>query len=500
MPDSADSLLFAVLPGILEGTVRDANPWWRGDRQFDIPPLRRWVFPSIREGLLNGLAPVQVLRGPRQVGKTTLLNQIVQDLLEQGVQPHRLFRVQFDELPDLRRLDSPILALTRWYSQNVLKKTFHRAAHDGEQAFIFLDEVQNLADWAPQLKNLVDMNPVRVLVTGSSALRIEAGRDSLAGRISTFDMGPLLLREIGEMRGFGRTEPLLPANGTAPLRRKATWQDLAVYGRDHATFRQLAFRAFSQRGAYPVAQARSDQPWEKVADFLNETVIQRAIQHDLRMGPRGQKRDEHLLEEVFRLACRYAGQAPSQALYLDEIRRAMHANIGWQRVLAYLKFLDGTLLLRLIEPLELRLKRRRGNSKLCLCDHALRAAWLQESVPLDPGELEAAPHLSDLAGHLAESTAGYFLRSIHGLDVAHFPERGAEPEVDFILTIGEQRIPLEVKYRRRIDYRDTLGIRSFLEKAHYNAPFGVLVTLNDEVTIDDPRIACVPLSSLLLLR
>jgi hypothetical protein len=81
-----------------------------------------------------------------------------------------------------------------------------------------------------------------------------------------------------------------------------------------------------------------------VADLLNETVIRRAIQHDLRIGPKGQKRDEHLLEEVFRLACRYTGQSPRQALYLDEIRHAMHGNIGWKRILAYLKFLDGTLL------------------------------------------------------------------------------------------------------------------------------------------------------------
>jgi len=233
---------------------------------------------------------------------------------------------------------------------------------------------------------------------------------------------------------------------------------------------------------------------------LNETVIRRAIQHDLRMGAKGRKRDEHLLEEVFRLACRYVGQSPTQVLYLDEIRRAMNANIGWQQVLAYLKFLDGTLLLRLIEPLELRLKKKKGAPKLCLCDHALRASWLQEVVPLDPAGLENAPHLSDLAGRIAESVAGYFLRSIVGLDVAHFPERGAEPEVDFVLTVGTQRIPVEVKYRRRIDHEDTRGLRSFIEKAHYSAPFGVLVTLMDEPGTDDPRIVSMPLSTFLLLR
>src|SRR3990172_4469016 len=116
------------------------------------------------------------------------------------------------------------------------------------------------------------------------------------------------------------------------------------------------------------------------------------------MGPRGKKREENLLAEVFRLACRYAGQAPKPALYLEELRRAMNANVGPQRILTYLKFLDGTLLLRLVEPLELRLKRRRGASKLCLSDHSLRAAWLQEVVPLTAKELERSPHLSDLAG------------------------------------------------------------------------------------------------------
>ena len=125
---------------------------------------------------------------------------------------------------------------------------------------------------------------------------------------------------------------------------------------------------------------------------------------------------------------------------------------------------------------------------------------MQEVVPLTPEELERSPHLSDLAGRVAESSAGYFFRSIIGLDVAHFPERGAEPEVDFVLTIGEQRIPIEVKYRRRIDHKDTIGLRSFIEKPHYNAPFGVLVTLLDEPASDDPRIVSLPLSTLLLLR
>lgn len=82
-----------------------------------------------------------------------------------------------------------------------------------------------------------------------------------------------------------------------------------------------------------------------------------------------------------------------------------------------------------------------------------------------------------------------------------FPERGAEPEVDFVITVGQHRIPLEVKYQQRIDgHRDTLGLRAFIEKAVYNAPFGVLITLSDHVSVVDPRMLALPLSSLLLMR
>jgi len=490
-----------ALPAGLEANLRRLNPWWRGLPTLPLPPLRRWAFPLALRRLKGGPAKITVLSGPRQVGKSTLVLQLIQTLLDEGTPPDHICYVQFDELPERLKTPEPILRLADWFEQQVLHKTFNQAAQDGQPAYLFLDEVQNLDAWAPQLKFLVDTSAVRVLVTGSSSLRIEQGRDSLAGRISTLEMGPLLLREIAELRGLGQLAPALPVNGLAPLREKAFWLALRDYGRAQRDVRDAAFVAFSGRGAYPVAHAFPGVSWDELADQLNETVIRRAIRHDLRVGLRGARRDVQLLEEVFRLACRYAGQSPKQALYLDEIRRALAADVGWQRILAYLKFLDGALLIRLIEPLELRLKRPAGAQKLCLCDHALRASWLQEIVPLDAAGLERQPHLRDIAGRIAESAAGYFLKSITGLDVAHFPERPAEPEIDFILTVGEQRIPVEVKYRSRVTWDDTRGLRSFIEKTIYNAPFGVIVTLSDApAAADDPRIVSLPLSSLLLLR
>ena len=220
------------------------------------------------------------------------------------------------------------------------------------------------------------------------------------------------------------------------------------------------------------------------------------------MGMRGRKRDESLFEELFRLSCRYAGQSPRQSTIMDELRSALSINVDPKRVLDYLRFLNNSLLIRLIPPLEIRLKKHKGaSSKICLSDHSLRASWLQEVIPIEPEELLAQSHLTDLAGHIAESVVGYFLSGIPNLDIAWFPERETEPEVDFVITVGESRIPMEVKYRRYIDpNKDTKGLISFIEKKVYNAPFGILITLLDGVKVSDPRIIALPLSSLLLMR
>lgn len=490
------------LPPAVDSFLRETNPWWAGKPGRVLPEYRRQAFDVLKKKLASGLAPIVVLRGPRRVGKSVLQEQFIHDLRNaETVEGNRILRVQFDEIPSLKKLQDPVLSLCRWFESRVLGKTFNESAAEGKPAYIMLDEVQNLRDWAPQLKSLVDHHSVKVMVTGSSSLRIEAGRDSLAGRIASIDLGTLLLREIAALRFACDIPSLLGTNGLQPLLTPEFWRELNNIGSKYRSGRDLAFQAFAERGGYPDAQAQPDIAWEEMADHLNETVVKRAIQHDLRMGSRGQKRDQNLLEEIFRLVCRYAGQAPGPSVFVQEIRQALQGNIGYARILNYLKFLDGALLLRLVAPLELRLKRRKGNLKLCLCDHGLRASWLQEKVPLSPVALQGHPEFADLAGHLAESIVGYFLCGLPHLDLAHFPERAIEPEVDFVLTVGEHRIPMEIKYRQRIDpNRDCLGLKAFIEKTVYKAPFGILVTMHDGVQIPDPRIIPVSLPSLLLMR
>lgn len=258
------------------------------------------------------------------------------------------------ELPNLRKGPSrdrhacaslgncgkePILRFVDWYESEILGRSLNEAAHAGAKTYLFFDEVQNLPGWAPQLKFLVDHSTTQVVVTGSSALRIEQGRDSLAGRLTTIDAGVLSLTEIGLLRGLPLGQPFLPDNGLEPLLHRDFWRDLRAHGQALGAARDTAFAAFAERGGYPLMHARPDASWAEMADQLNENLIRRVIQHDLRVGDRGRKRDPALLEELFRLCCRYAGQAPRIGVLTEALQRSMGADVGVARVRQYLRFL-----------------------------------------------------------------------------------------------------------------------------------------------------------------
>src|SRR6185295_1211639 len=101
---------------------------------------------------------------------------------------------------------------------------------------------------APQLMFLVDTSTTQVLITGSSALRIELGRDSLAGRITTLEAGVLSLTEIASFRGIDLGSPFLEDNWLEPLKRMEFWRELVQHGRRLSAARDEAFQAFSARG------------------------------------------------------------------------------------------------------------------------------------------------------------------------------------------------------------------------------------------------------------
>ena len=161
---SQSQLTDAGLPLGLARELRRQNPWWTDDEPPAQPHFRRWPFQILLKRLTRRqqVARINVLRGPRQIGKTTLQYQLILQLLAQGVAPRRILRVQFDELKSFRALGEaePILAILDWFADNILGQSINRSARAGEPVMIFLDEVQNIASWHVQLKAFVDRKSV----------------------------------------------------------------------------------------------------------------------------------------------------------------------------------------------------------------------------------------------------------------------------------------------------------------------------------------------------
>src|SRR3990172_7129963 len=122
---TTDPFLFSQLnlsPSLV-ADLRRMNPWWEGQPQAVLPVTRRHLVKQIQTRLRARLAPIVVVRGPRQIGKTIAQMQVVDDLLNNGIPGNNVLRVQTDELQPLRGIEEPILRIVEWYEANVLRET-----------------------------------------------------------------------------------------------------------------------------------------------------------------------------------------------------------------------------------------------------------------------------------------------------------------------------------------------------------------------------------------
>ncbi len=287
---------------IVHGLER-TNPWWNAQPGVESKRFRRWVFAESVRRLESGITPVVAIRGPRQVGKSTIQQQFIEQLLLiDRVPPERILRVQFDDVPGLGSLGLPVESIVRWYEDHVLREPINAVARRGERVYLVFDELQDLPKWSPQLKALVDHTSARTFVTGSSALRIARDQDSLAGRVSTIDMGPLRLHEIAGIRKLGELPPYEPKASLEEWTHKEFWLSLQAHAVKHKKVIHRAFEYFSRFGGYPRCHESGREEPAEFAQDLVETVVTKTIEHD----PVGGRVDidPGLLREAFRILCR----------------------------------------------------------------------------------------------------------------------------------------------------------------------------------------------------
>ncbi len=164
----------------------DFNPWWKNNKlgkEF-VKNNKRFLFNE----LINFVDSRQilVLTGLRRVGKSTLLFQLIDFLINKGIKSNHILYFNFDlNTKSIERIFNDFFNLT--------SVDFKR-----EKVFVFLDEIQKLDNWQNEIKLFYDSFPnLKFFVSGSSSLFIEKNtKESLAGRGYSFQLMPLSFKEF----------------------------------------------------------------------------------------------------------------------------------------------------------------------------------------------------------------------------------------------------------------------------------------------------------------
>lgn len=294
-------------------------------------------FNHCRQLLLTRLqepAPgrIQLLTGPRQVGKTTLLLEIAS---------------QFGDAAIYAAGDEPDAALPGFWER---RWTDAEARAQRGTAVLLLDEIHHLSDWAKRLKGYWDRQhrrrtPIHVVATGSSALRVTTGsRESLAGRFERMVL--------------------------------SHWSAASLASAFQLSAREAALNLV-QFGSYPGAVELNGDPARWRA-YLRDAVIEPAIGRDLLAL--GAIRRPALLRQVFAVA---AG-SPAQIVSLQKLQGQLQDKGALETVAHYLALLQDAYLVAPLERFSTRTDRRRAAPpKLVTLNNALLSAMHPDGPP-DP--------------------------------------------------------------------------------------------------------------------
>lgn len=368
----------------------------------NLPPLRRAIFSTLVDRLAEKSERLQIVSGPRQVGKTTVVRQA----LEACDLPSRYVSA-----------DDPTLRESAWLDAQW--EEGRRLADEAGGAVLVIDEVQKVDNWAEAVKRLWDADraagrPLRVVLLGSAALLVQQGlSESLTGR---FELIRAPHWSYGEMRdAFG-----------------------------------FSLNQFVYFGGYPgAAPLVGDE--ERWAAYVLDSIVETTISRDLLLLTRVDK--PALLRGLLRLVCDYSSQIVSYQKLTGQLQDA-----GNTTTLAhYLDLLAGAGLAVGLEKYSSgKVRQRRSTPKLLALNTALVSATSGHTF----AESRETP---ERWGRLVETAIGAHLWATRDprTELLYWRHRGRE--VDFVLSRGDSLTAIEVKSGRR---RNDLPGMSAFESAH----------------------------------
>ena len=165
--------------------LEEFNHWWTSekvDTELALP-FKRDIYPEIEKHLDKRF--ILALVGLRRVGKTTIMYQLIQKLVEANINMTTILFFSFDEVSV--KLSDVLEAYKEIHSKDL------RA----EKTYIFLDEIQKCEGWENELKKYYDLYPkLKFIISGSESLFIrKKTKETLAGRIFEFTLTPFTFRE-----------------------------------------------------------------------------------------------------------------------------------------------------------------------------------------------------------------------------------------------------------------------------------------------------------------
>jgi predicted AAA+ superfamily ATPase len=177
--------------------LRYENPWWVNKQiseTYNSMSKRLYFdlfYPYVSE---KKVRRALVLMGPRRVGKTVMLFHSIQQLIDEEINPQKIFFVGIDNPIYVHLSLEDILSLC--------KQALNQENLDG--CYVFFDEIQYLKDWERHLKVLVDTYPeIKFIVSGSAAAALKwHSTESGAGRFTDFMLPPLTFQEYIHLKGM----------------------------------------------------------------------------------------------------------------------------------------------------------------------------------------------------------------------------------------------------------------------------------------------------------
>lgn len=489
---TAPTRRLVIQPEVIQ-ILSDINPWWEtGKLRKSAPPYLRRGVPEFLARLQRPRGLIEVIRGPRQVGKTTAIEQAIEHLLQSGIPKTDILFVRFDQ-EVLREVRGGLPQIVRWFESTIRGRPFQT----GSQAYLFLDEVHKLDKWDEDVKHVWDTYPFRLAITGSSSVLVSrGGRESLAGRTVTSDFPTFQFREVLEAWA-PIAKRLPPANRFEDIFSiddpREMFADVhSLRSQQKHSLRRWLDKYYN-RGGYP--RLYNGEVGEDLwADYLSETIFNRVLGVDVPdLFP---VQNPKLLRWLYVEVARATGQEIVQNR-LTKDANMLGFNTSQPLVGQYLHYLADALLIRVFVRYPLAKRSNiRTPAKITLTDLGARNAVFRGA----PSLWESPPeHVGPLVETLAQSVIRGPNMQVHFFRDYEKPRNRMSKirEVDFVPeNLKGQVVPLEIKFRVQIRDTDYLGLITFMER--YKSSYGIMVTRDTYEWRADLRVLCVPLLEFLL--